>query len=85
MKLYHGSPKEIKILEPRKAKGHNEFQNLKAVFLTNCYLEACLYTIRKSLKNKALFGIRKDRLIIIGNIEPNEDDMFMNLIFQKKN
>ena len=27
----------------------------------------------------------KDRLIIIGNIEPNEDDMFMNLIFQKKN
>jgi len=37
------------------------------------------------LKDKALFGIRKDRLIIIGNIEPNEDDMFMNLIFQKKN
>jgi len=58
MKLYHGSPQKIEILIPKKAKGHNSFQNLEAVFLTDNYLEACLYAIGKSLKGKAHFGIR---------------------------
>ncbi|MBS3167865.1 hypothetical protein J4216_01955 [Candidatus Woesearchaeota archaeon] len=67
MKVYHGSPKKIEVLIPKQAKGHNGFQNLEAVFLTDNFLEASLYAIGKSLKGKAHFGIQKGKLVIIGN------------------
>jgi len=73
MQLYHGSPKKLEILEPQQAKGKNEFQNLKAVFLTANYKEACLYALGKSLKGKAAFGVQNNKLIIVGNLKPNKE------------
>lgn len=73
LKLYHGSSKKLEIMEPRQGKGLNAFQNLKAVFLTSSYKEACLYALGKSLKGKTSFGINKKNLVIKGNMQPDEE------------
>ena len=70
MKLYHGSPKSLKILKPQKAKGINEFENIKGVFLTKTFLHASLYAIGKTLKGKTAFSVSKNKLIILGNLKP---------------
>ncbi len=70
MKLYHGSPKDVRILKPQKAKGANEFENLKGIFLTKTFLHAALYAIGKTLKGKTSFGVSKDKLVILGNAMP---------------
>jgi len=66
MKLYHGSPKKLKILVPIKAKGQNKFENQKAIFLCKTFNQAALYAISKSLKEKTAFGINPKKLIIVG-------------------
>ena len=71
MKLYHGSPKKLKIIMPKQAKGINKFENQKAVFLCKTFNHAALYAIGKSLKGKASFGIIPKKLMIIGNLKPN--------------
>jgi|TARA_B100002003_G_C13692495_1_gene348890 hypothetical protein len=59
MKLYHGSPKDLDILEPQKAKGMYHFENIVGVFLTKTPLHASLYAIGKTLKGKTAFGYLK--------------------------
>ena len=68
MKLYHGSPKKLKELVPNQAKGLGEFQNQKAVFLTDSFDRASLYSFGKFLKGKTAFGLTtKNNLIVLGN------------------
>jgi len=66
MKLYHGTPKRVKRLKPIQAKGYTDFQNLKAVFLTNNFQEAALYTLGKGLKGITSFGV-SNKLVILGH------------------
>jgi len=70
MKLYHGSPQNLTILKPKKAKGLTEFENIKGVFLTKTFLHAALYAIGKTLKGKTVFGVSKTKLVIFGNLKP---------------
>ena len=72
MKLYHGSPKKLKSLKPQQAKGLNEFQNKKAIFLTKDFTQAALYSISKSLKGKTQFALPPGRLIIVGDFKPSK-------------
>lgn len=69
MKFFHGSPKKLKSLKPQQAKGLNEFQNKKYVFLTKGFTQAALYSISKSLKGKTQFALPPGRLIIVGNFK----------------
>ena len=72
MKLYHGSPKKLKVLNPKKAKGLDEFENQKAIFLVNDFDYAARYAIGKTLKGKTSFGVGQKKLIIVGNLKPKE-------------
>jgi len=72
MKLYHGSPRKLKIISPQQAKGLDEFQNKKAVFLTKKFTQAALYSISKSLKSKTQFALPPEKLIIVGNFKPSK-------------
>ena len=66
MKLYHGSPKKLKILIPFGAKGMNKFENQKVIFLCKTFNHAVLYAISKSLKGKTTFAIIPKKLFIVG-------------------
>jgi len=70
MKLYHGSPRALKVLKPQKAKGMNKFENKPGVFLTKTFLHAALYAIGKTLKGKAVFGVSSTKLVILGKSKP---------------
>lgn len=70
MKLYHGSPQNLDVLKPQKAKGMNEFENIIGVFLTKTFLHASLYAIGKTLKGKTAFGVSENKLVILGNLKP---------------
>ena len=70
MKLYHGSPQNLDVLKPQKAKGMDEFENITGVFLTKTFLPASLYAIGKTLKGKTAFGVSKNKLVILGNLKP---------------
>lgn len=70
MKLYHGSPRKLKVLVPKQAKGPYKFENRKAVFLVKDFNYAARYAISKSLKGKTSFGVGKKKLIIVGNLKP---------------
>jgi len=72
MKLYHGSPKKLKVLYPYQARGINEFQNQKAIFLTKSFDQAALYSLAKSLKEKTPFALPPGKIIIVGNLKPVE-------------
>jgi len=67
---WHGSPLKLDVLEPQQARGRNDFENMKAVYMTNNRLEAALYAIAKHLKNKATFGVRNNKLVILGDGDP---------------
>ena len=72
MKLYHGSPKELKIIKIYKAKGIGEFQNQEAVYLTKNYETAALYALGKSLKGRTAFAITpRGKIIIVGEEKPS--------------
>lgn len=71
MKLYHGSPYNLDLLKPQKAKGIGEFENITGVFLTKTFLHAALYAIGKTLKGKTAFGVSKNKLVILGNFAPS--------------
>lgn len=58
------------MLEPQQARGRNDFENMKAVYMTNNRLEAALYAIAKHLKNKTTFGVRNNKLVILGDGDP---------------
>ncbi len=66
MKLYHGSPKKMRILKPIRAKGINDFENQKAIFLCKTFDHAALYAIGKSLKGKKSFLIKPSELVVVG-------------------
>ncbi|GEM_PF-1722037 len=70
MKLYHGSPKRLKILRPLLAKGLTKFENQKAVFLCKTFRHAALYAIGKTLKGKTSFALIPKRLIVVGDKKP---------------
>ena len=57
MKLYHGSPKKLKIIKPIQAKGLTKFENQKAIFLCRTFKHASLYAIGKTLKGKTSFAL----------------------------
>jgi hypothetical protein len=57
MKLYHGSPKNLKVIKPKDAKGIDEFENQNAIFLTDDFVQAALYAIGKTLKGKTIFAL----------------------------
>lgn len=65
MILFHGSPKNLKVLKPMQGKGQTSFENLNVVFLTKTFLHASLYAIGKTLKGKATFGISETKLVIL--------------------
>ncbi len=66
MKLYHGSPKKLKVLEPKQSKGLTKFENQKAIFLCKTFKHAALYAIGKTLKGKTSFALTPKNLIIVG-------------------
>ncbi|MAG79226.1 hypothetical protein CMI40_02520, partial [Candidatus Pacearchaeota archaeon] len=68
MKLYHGSPKKLKRLVPKQAKGIGKFENKKAIFLCKTFKHAALYSIGKHLKRKTIFALTPNKLIIVGNL-----------------
>ncbi len=72
MKLYHGSPKKLRIIKPTLAKGIGKFENQKAVFLCKSFHHAALYAIGKTLKGKAVFAVTPKRLIIVGKAKPGK-------------
>ena len=71
MRLYHGSPKKLKILKPSIAKGLTKFENQKAVFLCKTFVHAALYAIGKTLKGKTSFALTPRKLIIVGEKMPS--------------
>ena len=72
MKFYHGSPDKLKVLKPKKAKGIDDFQNQRAIFLTKDFKQAALYALAKSLKRKTKFALPPGKIIIVGKFEPVE-------------
>ncbi len=76
MKLYHGSPHKLDLLKPQQAKGMNEFENIKGVFLTKTFLHSSLYAIGKTLKGETAFGVSKNKLVILGNLKPKESYVY---------
>jgi len=72
MILYHGSPKKLKILIPRKANGLNKFENQKAIFLTKSFEQTALFALGKSLKGKTKFALPQGKLIIEGDLTTAE-------------
>lgn len=72
MKLYHGSPKNLKILKPQKAKGMDKFESSKRIFLTKTFKHAALYAIGKTLKRKTAFGVSERKLVILGDSKPKD-------------
>ncbi|MFA5061277.1 MAG: hypothetical protein WC494_03105 [Candidatus Pacearchaeota archaeon] len=70
MKLYHGSPKKLKIIRPSQAKGLTQFEDQKAIFLCKTFHHAALYAIGKSLKGKTPFAVTPTKLIIVGDKKP---------------
>lgn len=84
MKLYHGSTKKLKVIQPNSAKGLTKFENQKAIFLTKTFLHAALYAIGKTLKGKAIFAITPRRLIIVGNKKPSSGYVYQVDVNAKK-
>jgi len=84
MRLYHGSPKRLKILVPKQTKGIGGFENKKAVFLCKTFNHAALYAIGKNLKGKTIFVIIPNKLIIIGNKKPKAGYVYEVEIDAKK-
>jgi len=72
MKLYHGSPRNLKILKPQLAKGDDEFENQRAIYLTKSKIQAALYALGKTLKNKTCFALPPNQLVIVGKSIPSK-------------
>lgn len=73
MKFYHGSPKKLEVLKPQQAKGMDNFQNKKAIFLTRDFNQAALYALAKSLKGKTRFALPPGKVVILGDYMPIEE------------
>jgi len=84
MKLYHGSPENLKILKPKEAKGIDEFENQKAIFLTDSFVQAALYAIGKTLKGKTVFALPPNKLIIVGKESPKSGYVYSVNVDAKK-
>ena len=84
MKLYHGSPKNLKILKPQLAKGNDEFENQKAIYLTDSKIQAALYALGKTLKNKTCFALPPEQLVIVGKNKPSEGYVYIVDVKAKK-
>ena len=76
MKLYHGSPRKLKRLVPKQAKGIGKFENKKAIFLCKTLKHAALYSIGKNLKGKTTFAPTPNKLIIVRNLKPKSGYVF---------
>lgn len=65
--LYHGSPVGgLTVLEPQQAKGTSPSQNQMGVYTTKDKVSASLYALGKTLKGKAAFAVKNQRLLIAG-------------------
>ncbi len=84
MKLYHGSPKKLKIIKPSQAKGLTKFENQKAIFLCKTFKHAALYAIGKTLKGKTSFTLTPNKLIIVGKKRPKQGYVYEVDIKAKK-
>lgn len=84
MILYHGSPRKLKVLKPKQAKGINGFETQKAIFLCKTFEHAALYAISKSLKRKTIFAVAPKRLIIVGKNNPKAGYVYEIDIVAKK-
>jgi hypothetical protein len=84
MKLYHGSPKKLKVLVPKQGKGINKFESQKAIFLTSSFKQSALYAISKSLKGRTAFALPPNKLIIVGDFKPKSGYVYeVNVEAQK--
>lgn len=63
--FYHSSPFKQDILNPQQAKGHNDFENLNAIFMTKSFDQAGLYAIGKTIKGLTWFMITSDPILYI--------------------
>lgn len=72
MKFYHGSTKDIDISKPHLVKGTTDFENVRALFLTDDFTHAALYAIGKTLRGKTASGITGEKLIIVGDTVPED-------------
>jgi hypothetical protein len=84
MKLFHGSPKKLKVLRPVLAKGIEGFENQKGVFLCKTFLHAALYAVGKTLKGKTIFAVMPKRLIIVGDFKPESGYVYSVDVKAKK-
>ncbi len=84
MKLYHGSPKNLRILKPQKARGEQDLENQKAIFLTKSFFQAGLYAIGKTLKGKTAFAVAPTKLIILGKDFPKNAYVYRVNVNAKK-
>jgi hypothetical protein len=84
MKLYHGSPKKLKIIKPTQAKGLTKFENQKAIFLCKTFNHAALYAIGKTLKGRTQFAVTPSKLIIVGNQKPKSGYVYELNVGAKK-
>lgn len=84
MKLYHGSPKSLKLIKPQQARGQDEFENQKAIFLADSFDQAALYAIGKTLKNKTNFALLSNKLVIVGNQKPSKGYVYTVNVNAKK-
>ena len=84
MKLYHGTPKKLKVLRSKQGKGLTKFENQKAIFLTDSFDKAVIYAIGKTLKGKTSFGIIRNKLFIVGNLKPKSGYVYEVNVKAKK-
>ncbi len=84
MKLYHGSPKDLRILKPQLANGNDDFEKQKAIFLTDSKIQAALYALGKTLKDKTCFALPPKQLIIVGKNKPSEGYVYTVNVNAKK-
>lgn len=67
--LYHGSPFKLSSIKINQSKGMVDFENKRAVYLTDDYLLACLYACSKHLKGKTKFAVFPYKIIIVGDFD----------------
>jgi len=50
MKLYHGSPLHLTLIEPKTPRGNDQFNTQTGVYLTDNIIEATLYSLARDVK-----------------------------------
>jgi len=66
------------------ANGDDDFEKQKAIFLTNSKIQAALYALGKTLKDKTCFALPPKQLIIVGKNKPSEGYVYAIDVNAKK-